>query len=182
MDLVAGGVLHGRLPSRPLRFPLVLRSLPSPTVAVSAGAALPGCPCPPIVRRNAPAVVPFAKKKRKGYIDDPPDEAAADGLVDELEEDEEVEAGEDFDDDDEGSVCFGERVATPRSLHFGSISWLTLSERSYWDAICKLVPIVSEENAQMQLHCVLLAPTNTTELTKILELISFLIYISRLLI
>ncbi|KAG2566329.1 uncharacterized protein LOC120681419 [Panicum virgatum] len=101
MDLVAGGVLHGRLPSRPLRFPLVLRSLPSPTVAVSDGAALPGCPCPPIVRRNAPAVVPFAKKKRKGYIDDPPDEAAADGLVDELEEDEEVEAGEDFDDDDE---------------------------------------------------------------------------------
>ena len=108
MDLVAGGVLHGRLPSRPFRFPLVLRSLPSPTVAVSAGAALPGCPCPPIVRRNAPAVVPFAKKKRKGYIDDPPDEAAADGLVDELEEDEEVEAGEDFDDDDEGYNGFRE--------------------------------------------------------------------------
>ncbi|KAG2572239.1 uncharacterized protein LOC120641046 [Panicum virgatum] len=99
MDLVAGGVLHGRLPIRPLRFPLVLRSLPSPAVAVSA--ALPGCPCPPIVRRNAPAVVPFAKKKRKGYRDDPPDEEAADGLVDEWEEDEEVEEGEDFDDDDE---------------------------------------------------------------------------------
>ena len=42
----------------------------------------------------------------KGYIDDPPDEAAADGLVDELEEDEEVEAGEDFDDDDEGYMVF----------------------------------------------------------------------------
>ena len=142
MDLVAGGVLHGRLPIRPLRFPLVLRSLPSPAVAVSA--ALPGCPCPPIVRRNAPAVVPSAKKKRKGYRDDPPDEEAADGLVDEWEEDEEVEEGEDFHDDDEGNngfrelqfqcclffammmmigtwefrvlsaLAFGERVASPR--------------------------------------------------------------------
>ncbi|PUZ47225.1 hypothetical protein GQ55_7G147200 [Panicum hallii var. hallii] len=107
MDLVAGGVLHGRLPIRSLRFPLVLRSLPSPTVAVSAGAALPGCPCPPIVRWNAPAVVPFAKKKRKGYRDDPPDEEAADDFVDELEEGEEVEVDgeeEDFDDDDEGDI------------------------------------------------------------------------------
>ncbi|OEL29944.1 hypothetical protein BAE44_0009037 [Dichanthelium oligosanthes] len=101
MDSVAGGVLHGRLPIRPSRFPLVLRSSPSPTVAVSA--ALPGCPCPPIVRRNAPAVVPFAKKKRKGYGNEPPGEEAEDDLVDELEEDEEVEEEEDFD-DDEGDI------------------------------------------------------------------------------
>ncbi|TKW04480.1 hypothetical protein SEVIR_7G112200v4 [Setaria viridis] len=102
MDLVAGGVLHGRLPIRAPRFPPVLRSLPAPTVAVSAAR-----PCPPIVRRNAPAVVPFAKKKRKGYRDDPPDEeaGAAEDFVDELEEDEEVEEEEeDFDDVDEGDI------------------------------------------------------------------------------
>lgn len=106
MDLVAGGVLHGRLPIRQPRFPPVQRSLPAPAVAVSA--ALPGRPCPPIVRRNAPAVVPFAKKKRKGYRDDPPDEEAVSGddFVDELEEGEEVE--EDFDDDDEGGNGFRE--------------------------------------------------------------------------
>lgn len=101
MDLVVtgGGVLQGRLPIRASRFfPLALRSLPSPTVAVSA--AVPGCACPcqPIVRRNGPAVVRFAKK-RKGHRDDPPE--AADDLVDELEEEEVVEE-EDFDDDDEG--------------------------------------------------------------------------------
>ncbi|CAO2042378.1 unnamed protein product [Urochloa humidicola] len=99
MDLVARGVLHGRLAIRASRFPLVRRSLPAPsTVAVSA--ALPRCPCPPIIRRNAPAVVPFAKKKRKGSRDDPMDEEAED-LVDELEEVEE----EDFDDEgDEGDI------------------------------------------------------------------------------
>jgi len=53
-------------------------------------------------------VVPFAKKKRKGYRDDPPDEEAADGLVEEWEEDEEVEEGEDFHDDDEGNNGFRE--------------------------------------------------------------------------
>jgi hypothetical protein len=94
MDLVAGGVVHGRLPVRPSRFPLLLGSLPYTTVAVSA--AFSGCPCPPIVRRNAPAVVPFAKKKRKGYSEDPPDEEVADDFTDELEEDEEVEEEEDF--------------------------------------------------------------------------------------
>ncbi|RLN28785.1 hypothetical protein C2845_PM05G14260 [Panicum miliaceum] len=104
MDLVAGGVLHGRLPIRPLRFPLVLRSLPSPAVAVSA--ALPGCPCPPIVRRNAPAVVPFAKKKRKGYRDDPPDEEAADDIMDEEEDDYDFE--DDFESDDKQDLYVGD--------------------------------------------------------------------------
>jgi hypothetical protein len=113
MDLVAGGVVHGRLPVRPSRFPLLLGSLPYTTVAVSA--AFSGCPCPPIVRRNAPAVVPFAKKKRKGYSEDPPDEEVADDFTDELEEDEEVEEEEDFGAEEEeegngfcelGDVCF----------------------------------------------------------------------------
>ncbi|CAN6275733.1 unnamed protein product [Urochloa humidicola] len=93
MDLVAGGVLHGRLAIRASRFPLVRRSLSTPTT-VAASAALPGRPCPPIVRRNAPAVVPFAKKNKKGSRDDPLDEEV-DDLVDELEEDEEVEEEED---------------------------------------------------------------------------------------
>ncbi|CAL5027402.1 unnamed protein product [Urochloa decumbens] len=105
MDLVAGGVLHGRLAISASRFPLVRRSLPTPST-VPLSAALPGCPCPPIVRQNASAVVPFAKKKRKGYRDDPPDEeaGAADDLVDEMEEDEEVEEEEDFDEEDEGDI------------------------------------------------------------------------------
>ena len=99
MDLVVGGVVHGRLPVRPSRFRLLLGLLPSTTVAVSA--AFSGCPCPPIVRRNAPAVVPFAKKKRKGYSEDPPDEEVADDFTDELEEedfhaDEEEEGGNGF--------------------------------------------------------------------------------------
>ncbi|XP_066347323.1 uncharacterized protein [Miscanthus floridulus] len=95
MDLVVGGVVHGRLPVRPSRFRLLLGLLPSTTAAVSA--AFSGCPCPPIVRRNAPAVVPFAKKKRKGYSEDPPDEEVSDDFTGELEEDEEVEEEEDFD-------------------------------------------------------------------------------------
>nr|ACG43983.1 hypothetical protein [Zea mays] len=96
MDLVVESVVHGRLPVRPSRFPLLPGSLPSTTVALSA--AFSGRPCPPIVRRNAPAVVPFAKKKRNEYIEDPPDEEVADDFTDELEED--------FDDakEDEGDV------------------------------------------------------------------------------
>lgn len=95
MDLVVESVVHGRLPVRPSRFPLLPGSLPSTTVALSA--AFSGCPCPPIVRRNAPAVVPFAKKRNE-YIEDPPDEEVADDFTDELEED--------FDDakEDEGDV------------------------------------------------------------------------------
>lgn len=96
MDLVVESVVHGRLPVRPSRFPLLPGSLPSTTVALSA--AFSGRPCPPIVRRNAPAVVPFAKKKRNEYIEDPPDEEVADDFTDEMEED--------FDDakEDEGDV------------------------------------------------------------------------------
>ena len=113
MDLVVGDVVHGRLPIRPSRFRLLLGLLPFTTAAVSA--AFSGCPCPPIIRRNAPAVVPFAKKKRKGYSEDPPDEEVSDDFTDELEEDEEVEEEEDFDAEEEeggngfcelGDVCF----------------------------------------------------------------------------
>ncbi|KAJ1271089.1 hypothetical protein BS78_06G102600 [Paspalum vaginatum] len=102
MDLVVGGVLQGRFPIKPSRFPLLLGSLPSNTVA--ANAAFSGRPCPPIVRRNAPAVVPLAKKKRKGYSDEPPDEDVADDFVGELEENEVLEEGDEFDNDDEGDI------------------------------------------------------------------------------
>lgn len=99
MDLVVGRALHGRLHLKPSRFPLLLGSLPSTAVATTA--AFYGRPCPPIVRRNAPAVVPFAKKKRKGYIDESPDEEVADDFIGELG-DEEVE--EELDEDDEGDI------------------------------------------------------------------------------
>lgn len=106
MDLVVESVVHGRLPVRPSRFPLLPGSLPSTTVALSA--AFSGRPCPPIVRRNAPAVVPFAKKKRNEYIEDPPDEEVADDFTDELEEDfddaKEDEGGNGF--CELGDVCF----------------------------------------------------------------------------
>lgn len=102
MDLVTGGVRQGRLPIRPSRFLLALRSLPPPIVAVSA--ALPGCLCPPIARRNASAVVPFAKK-RKGYREDPAVEKEVDDVIGELEEDEEVEEEEDFDDEGGNGLC-----------------------------------------------------------------------------
>ncbi|WVZ85743.1 hypothetical protein U9M48_032632 [Paspalum notatum var. saurae] len=104
MDLAVGGVLQGRLPIKPSRFPLLLGgSLPSNAVAV-ANAGFSGRPCPPIVRRNAAAVVPLAKKKkRKGYSDEPPDEDVADDFVGELEEDV-VEEEEEFDDGDEGDI------------------------------------------------------------------------------
>lgn len=42
-------------------------------------------------------VVPFAKKKRKGYSDEPPDVEATDDFVDEMEYEEEKE---EVDDDD----------------------------------------------------------------------------------
>lgn len=151
MDLVVGGVVHGRLPVRPSRFPLLLGLLPSTTVAVSA--AFSGCPCPPIVRRNAPAVVPFAKMKRKGYSEDPPDEEVAGDFTDELEEDE-VEEAEDFDAEEEeeeggngfcelGDVCFS-CLGVSGCLSVGrlgivdpafcSISWLLSSDCSHCDA------------------------------------------------
>ncbi|CAD6263642.1 unnamed protein product [Miscanthus lutarioriparius] len=107
MDLVVGGVVHGRLPVRPSRFRLLLGLLPFTTTAMSADFS--GCPCPPIIRRNAPAVVPFAKKKRKGYSKDPLDEEVSDDFTDELEEDEEVEE-EDFDaeEEEEGDIMDGD--------------------------------------------------------------------------
>ena len=62
---------------------------------------------------ECPAVVPFAKKKRKGYSEDPPDEEVSDDFTGELEEDEEVEEEEDFDAEEGGNgfcelgdVCF----------------------------------------------------------------------------
>ncbi|XP_062184197.1 uncharacterized protein LOC133888098 [Phragmites australis] len=106
MGLVAGrGVgVHVRLPSwgsiKPSpRLPLLLGSLP----AAAVRAAFPGCSCPPAVRRNAPAVVPFAKKKRKGQSDEPPDEEPAGNLADEMD-DEAVEEEENFLDDDDDDI------------------------------------------------------------------------------
>ncbi|KAK3144719.1 hypothetical protein QOZ80_4AG0316880 [Eleusine coracana subsp. coracana] len=89
-------------PSQIFRFP-------SPIVTVRA--AFPRL-CSATVRRNAPALVLFAKKKKR-YIEEPLDEEPGDDLVDEMEdevdeedfaedEDEDLmDDDEDFDDDDD---------------------------------------------------------------------------------
>ncbi|TVU00295.1 hypothetical protein EJB05_54283 [Eragrostis curvula] len=104
MDLVARMVLHGALPCgssiKPSpRLPLLLGS----SLAATPSAAFPGRPCSASVRRNAQAVVPFAKKKKKGYSDEPPNQEPSDDVVDEMEGYDEVEEEEDFleDDDDD---------------------------------------------------------------------------------
>ncbi|KAG8064578.1 hypothetical protein GUJ93_ZPchr0004g39040 [Zizania palustris] len=101
MDLVAGRVIHRCLPAckrriRSPRTPLLLSSWAYGCIALAA------CPCPPIVCRNASAVVPFAKKKRKGGNDEPPDEEADDDFVDETEGENEDDGNDDdvVDDDD----------------------------------------------------------------------------------
>uniref|UniRef100_A0ACD5UWQ8 Uncharacterized protein n=2 Tax=Avena sativa TaxID=4498 RepID=A0ACD5UWQ8_AVESA len=110
MDLVTGRVVHGCSPSwkciKSPRTPLLLGSW------AAGGGAFPGCSCLLGVCPNAPAVVPFAKKKRKGYSQGPPDgeeiDAAADdlegeekGAVDDNEEEEEVVGNEDIVDEDD---------------------------------------------------------------------------------
>ena len=113
MDLVSGRVIQGCSPSwrgiKPPRFPLLLGSW-----AAAGSSAFPGCSCALAVCRNASAVVPFAKKKRKGYSVEPPDgEEEKDDVPDEIggevedvdvEEEEvgEEDAGDDdiVDDDD----------------------------------------------------------------------------------
>ncbi|CAM0904576.1 unnamed protein product [Alopecurus aequalis] len=106
MDLAARRVVHGCSPSwRCIKSPRV-----SPLLAFWA-AGFPGCSCPLAVCRNAPAVVPFAKKKRKGYSELPADEEKNDDVSDELEgedknvddneEEEEHVSGEDIVDEDD---------------------------------------------------------------------------------
>jgi hypothetical protein len=101
MDLVSRMVLHASLPCGSSIKPLPRFPSPSPAATASAASAFPGRLCSAIVHRNAPEVVPFAKK-RKGYSDEPPDEEPVDELVDEMED----EVGEeDFaEDDDAGNV------------------------------------------------------------------------------
>ncbi|XP_037485696.1 uncharacterized protein LOC119364340 [Triticum dicoccoides] len=96
MDLVSGRVVfQGSSPSwrgiKPPRFPLLLGSW-----AAGSG-AFPGCSCALAVCRNGSAVVPFAKKKRKGYSVEPPDgEEEKDDVPDEIEREvEDVDGGED---------------------------------------------------------------------------------------
>ncbi|KAM3387128.1 hypothetical protein ACQJBY_010164 [Aegilops geniculata] len=102
MDLVSGYgrvVVQGCSPSwrgiKPPRFPLLLGSW-----AAAGSSALPGCSCALAVCRNGPAVVPFAKKKRKGYSVEPPDgeETKDDEIEGEVEDvDVEVEEGDEED-------------------------------------------------------------------------------------
>ncbi|SPT18461.1 unnamed protein product [Triticum aestivum] len=84
MDLLSGRVVHGCSPSwrgvKSLRFPPLLGSW------AAGSSAFPGCSCALAVCRNGSAVVPFAKKKRKGYSVEPPDgEETKDGASDEIE-------------------------------------------------------------------------------------------------
>lgn len=114
MDLVAGRVINGCSPSwkciKSPGTPLLLGSW------APAGGAFPGCSCALAVCRNAPSVVPFAKKKKKGYTQVTPDGEEDDDVADELEgeakdvddnEEEEEVSGDDivdeddYDDDDE---------------------------------------------------------------------------------
>lgn len=96
------------------RVPLLLGSW-----AATGSSAFPGCSCALAVCRNGSAVVPFAKKKRKGYSVEPPDgEETKDGASDEIdrevedvdgEEEEEEGSKEDAGDDDgNGSVNSGD--------------------------------------------------------------------------
>uniref|UniRef100_A0ACD5UAV6 Uncharacterized protein n=1 Tax=Avena sativa TaxID=4498 RepID=A0ACD5UAV6_AVESA len=110
MDLVTGRVVHGCSPS--------WKCIKSPTTPLllgswaAGGGAFPGCSCLLGVCPNARAVVPLAKKKRKGYNQGPPDgeesdDAADDlegeekGAVDDNEEEEEVVGNEDIVDEDD---------------------------------------------------------------------------------
>ncbi|KAI5015135.1 hypothetical protein ZWY2020_056525 [Hordeum vulgare] len=110
MDLVSGRVIQRCSPSwrgvKPPRAPLLLASW-----AAAGGSAFPGCSCAPAVCGNGSAVVPFAKKKRKGYSVEPPDGEEkedgapdeAEGEVDDVDGDVEEEEGdeEDAGDDDD---------------------------------------------------------------------------------
>lgn len=103
MDLAARVALHASLPCGSSVKPLPRFPLPSP--AVVASAAFSGRVRSSFVRGNAPAVVPFAKKKRKGYSDEPPDEDPFDDLVDEMEGEVEEEQ-EDFAEDDDDDIIY----------------------------------------------------------------------------
>lgn len=96
MDLAAQMILHAGLPCGNSIKPSPKFAFPSPAVTVRA--AFPGGLCSATVRRNAPAVVLFAKK-RKEYIDGPVDD-----FVDEMED---VVDEEDFaEDEEEGNDGF----------------------------------------------------------------------------
>lgn len=99
MDLIAGRVVHGCSPSwKSPRISFLLGSW-----AVGCGGAFTGCSCPLAVCRNAPPVVPFAKKKRKGYSEVTPDGEEDDDVADELEGvDKDVDDGEDVEEDAAG--------------------------------------------------------------------------------
>ncbi|VAH32570.1 unnamed protein product [Triticum turgidum subsp. durum] len=115
MDLVSGRVIQGCSPSwrgiKPPRFPLLLGSW-----AAAGSSAFPGCSCALAVCRNASAVVPFAKKKRKGYSVEPPDgEEEKDdvpdvigGEVEDVDVEEEEVGEEDAGDDGNGFLYSGE--------------------------------------------------------------------------
>uniref|UniRef100_A0A453C0Z9 Uncharacterized protein n=1 Tax=Aegilops tauschii subsp. strangulata TaxID=200361 RepID=A0A453C0Z9_AEGTS len=108
MDLLSGRVVHGCSPSwrgvKSLRFPPLLGSW------AAGSSAFPGCSCALAVCRNGSAVVPFAKKKRKGYSVEPPDgEETKDGASDEIEGmvedvDGEEEGGDEEDAGDDGNA------------------------------------------------------------------------------
>jgi hypothetical protein len=98
MDLAARMVLHAGLPCSGIIKPSP--RFPSSSLAATASAAFPRRPRSAIVRRNVPAVVSFAKK-RKGYRDEPTDEEAVDELVNEMED--EVEEEDFAEDDDDGN-------------------------------------------------------------------------------
>ncbi|KAK3142558.1 hypothetical protein QOZ80_4BG0348110 [Eleusine coracana subsp. coracana] len=102
-------VLHASRPCGNSIKPSPRFPFPSPVVTVRA--AFPGRLCSATVRRNAPTVVLFAKKK-KGYIDEPLDEEPVDDLINEMEDEEDfaedenedlMDDDEDFDDDDDYS-------------------------------------------------------------------------------
>lgn len=102
MDLLSGRVVvQGCSPSwrgiKSPRVPLLLGSW-----AATGSSAFPGCSCALAVCRNGSAVVPFAKKKRKGYSVEPPDgEETKDGASDEI--DREVEDVDGEEEEEEGS-------------------------------------------------------------------------------
>uniref|UniRef100_A0A453C0Y9 Uncharacterized protein n=1 Tax=Aegilops tauschii subsp. strangulata TaxID=200361 RepID=A0A453C0Y9_AEGTS len=133
MDLLSGRVVHGCSPSwrgvKSLRFPPLLGSW------AAGSSAFPGCSCALAVCRNGSAVVPFAKKKRKGYSVEPPDgEETKDGASDEIEGmvedvDGEEEGGDEEDAGDDGMVL--QLLMTLKRTQLRTVqSWMMQSQQA----------------------------------------------------